>query len=81
MADTHCQYCWTTGEHQEGCPAISNEPKAIEEWERGYAYGWDDNTIRWPHSRHYSETFLLGYRLGKYEIDILVDEAAQSWYA
>lgn len=81
MSDTYCQYCWSAEGHREGCPALTDDPKVLEEWKRGCGYGWNDNYIPWYQYRFYSKTFMLGYCVGKTEIDILVDEVAQSKYA
>ena len=50
----------------------------FREWRRGYLYGFDDNYIQPWRYRNYSVTFLMGYQVGKAEIDRLVDDAAQS---
>ena len=54
-------------------------PGAIKEWERGHARGWNwdfEGPIpRWQ-SQSFSTTFMLGYQVGKAEIDRLVEEAA-----
>ena len=89
--DTKCEYCWRPanyrphpeeGLHNEGCPAGSgvNPERALEEWQAGYHFGFQDNYIQWWQYRYYSRSFLLGWRAGKNEIDCLVDQAAQSNY-
>ena len=50
----------------------------LKEWREGYRRGWDDKYIpAWRYS-FFSPSFLLGYRIGKSEIDTAVDAAAQN---
>jgi hypothetical protein len=53
-------------------------PEAKEEWDEGCAFGFADNYIHWWQWKFYSPTFTLGYRVGKAEIDRMVDDVAQS---
>lgn len=82
---------WGEKFHNDGCPdplflargntldfEIADLKRRMSEWERGYNYGFNDNHIEPWRYRHFSSTFLMGYRVGKAEIDRLVDEAAQS---
>jgi hypothetical protein len=77
-----CEYCWhppTTIEggdrlHNDGCPTI--DAAAMDEWKRGHAHGFADNHIMaWQYS-FYPPAFILGWRVGKQEVDRLVDQAA-----
>jgi|GEM_PF-6573892 len=88
LAGTRCKYCWRPhshkrrpGEafHNEGCPegATVGETEK-KEWERGWSYGFADNSIPWWHYRRYSLSFLLGHRVGKAEINQLVEEAVEA---
>lgn len=87
MDDTHetkkeedqCTYCWDPNSgHSEGCPVV--DPVLIDEWQRGHDYGFADNLIQWWQRRYYSKPFLLGWQVGKNEIDRLVERAYQSCY-
>ncbi len=88
-----CKYCWRPADcppgpvmtlnrfHNKGCPQSCDAlPSAMAEWEEGYDFGFDDNYIKPWRYRNFSVTFLMGYRVGKAEIDRLVDEAVQSRY-
>jgi hypothetical protein len=77
---TPCKYCWNPlGKHNEGCPTLN--PDNLKRWEKGRSYGFLDNTIHYWNYKYYSKSFILGYRVGKQEIDTLVDEAAQENYS
>ncbi len=93
MTDTiggaRCKYCWRPegyralgeGFHNEGCPdGVPAGKFEKQEWERGYAYGFADNNIpHWKQSTDfYSAPFLLGYRVGKDEIDQAVEQAVET---
>lgn len=52
----------------------------FRQWQQGYRRGWDDEYIPAWRYRLFSPSFLLGYHVGKSEIDAAVDEAAQSRY-
>jgi hypothetical protein len=52
----------------------------MSEWEEGRAYGFDDNYIEPWRYRFYSPAFILGYRVGKAEIDRLVEAAYEQNY-
>ena len=82
---------WGDKFHNEGCPDVLhlNRGNSVEEeakltlkakaqWETGYAYGFDDNVIEHWRYPNYSHAFILGYRVGKAEIDQLVEEAWQA---
>lgn len=73
-----CDICRNPTEHNNGCPVenLANQPQ----YDKGYAYGFADNHIEWWNYKHYTPSFLLGWRNGKSEIDRLVDDAAQSRY-
>ncbi len=78
---THCAYCWSPVDiygHNNGCPVPVGTKEAMNEWQRGYRYGFEDNFIPWGCLRNYSLTFQYGWRDGKAKIDRLVDIAAQS---
>ncbi len=47
----------------------------MREWEAGRDYGFADNFIQPWRYKLYSSSFILGYRVGKAEIDRLVEEA------
>ena len=51
------------------------------QWQRGFDYGFRDNFLAWYQLRYYSLPFQYGYRVGKAEIDELVDCVAQEQYA
>ena len=67
---------WLPKNHNVGCPVVDR--RLSGEWNHGYRYGFDDNHIQPWRYRNYSVTFLMGYQVGKAEIDRLVDDAAQS---
>ena len=92
--EKRCKFClytrrgWGDKFHKEGCPDVLHLDrgnsvaveveltlKAKREWEAGYAHGFDDNGIE-P-CRH-SQSFLLGYKVGKAEIDELIEEAVEA---
>ncbi|MFH1142233.1 MAG: hypothetical protein V1695_00810 [Candidatus Uhrbacteria bacterium] len=74
-----CESCWNphAGQHNRGCPEMIGTAKAKAEWEKGRAFGFADNNIPYWRWNFYSPTFILGYRVGKAEIDRMVDDAAQ----
>ena len=84
---------WGDRHHDEDCPDVlhlnrGNTPEAETafmqkngaEWEAGYAYGFEDNNIPYwkQNTDFYSRAFLLGYRVGKAEIDQAVEDAVQT---
>ncbi len=75
-----CEYCLNPhdGQHNDGCPMI--DKTAMSDWKRGRAYGFDDITIEWWRGGYLTRAFVLGCRVGKEEIDTLVEEAAESRY-
>ena len=80
MAETkRCGYCWRPEgadgrAHNEGCPDYSG---SIAEWGAGYRYGFAGNCIEWWRYRYYPPSFILGWRVGKAEIDRLIEGATQ----
>lgn len=90
-----CEFCWWPddyrprigeGFHNAGCPVSSEAvPSWMDVWRRGHSRGFacDDgwNRIEWWQYSYFSATFLLGYRVGKAEIDRLADEAAERNYS
>lgn len=91
-----CKYCWRPTDcppgppmthhrfHNEGCPIgdtlLVNPKDAMAEWERGWAYGFDDNYIEPHRYRYYTTTFILGWRVGKAEIDHCVECVVEDRY-
>jgi len=77
-----CPYCKrpVPYRHNPDCPATNGTPDPImvKKWERGRCIGFADERLTWRELEHYSPAFKLGYRIGKAEIDALVDDAAQS---
>lgn len=79
--EKRCDFCWHPprhvesheGLHNEGCPMIN--AANTNEWERGRTYGFNDNYIEAWRYRFYTPAFILGWRVGKEEIDNLVDNA------
>jgi len=73
-----CKFCRRgEGLHHEGCPSFNG---TTAEWQEGYRFGFDDNYIESWWLRHYTATFLMGYRAGKAEIDRLVEIAYERCY-
>ena len=73
-----CKYCCRsteTDEHKDGCP--TKDAGALAEWERGYQYGFEDNFVPYWIIAKYSPAFRLGYRVGKTEIDRLVEQVIE----
>lgn len=79
-------------EHREGCPAYIRDENVtlvdaqlLAKWEAGYQHGFncDDEEYgrieTWQY-RHYSKSYILGYRVGEAEIDRLVELAFQRCY-
>ena len=78
-----CEKCWCPSDigHNVGCPHHPDAAvNAQFEWEKGWAYGFDDNYIDPCFYNNYNKSFIFGYRQGKAEIDALVDDAAQNRY-
>lgn len=82
-----CRYCWRRADepmevsgvaHHEGCPEL--DPRFLLEWRRGRNFGFADNNIPYWQRFSYSPAFYLGWRVGKDEIDRLVEEAAEGNY-
>ena len=67
--------------HNDGCPILIGTLEAMAEWKKGRDYGFGDNFIAWYQVKHYPSPFQCGYRVGKTEIDELVDRVAQEQYA
>jgi len=92
----YCWYCrvgFGDKFHNDGCPdplflnrgkfieeEVADQKRRMSEWEKGRTYGFNDNRIEWWQYRHYSPSFILGYRDGKAEIDHLVELAVQRNY-
>ena len=76
-----CEYCWNRlGQHNEGCPVEIGMPEAMEEWNRGYEYGFADNY--WPYYWYSpKKTYVLGYIAGRAEIDRRVEIAVENNYS
>ena len=77
--EERCEFCWNpnVGKHNKGCPELIGTAEAREEWQRGADVGFADSAIPyWEWDKH-SLTFILGYSVGKAEIDRMVDQAAQ----
>lgn len=75
-----CEKCWNPnpGQHNPGCPILMGTPESEEKWEKGFTFGFADNHI--PHWlwKNYPQSFILGWRAGRAEIDRLVDNVAQA---
>ena len=83
VSSTRCYFCHrphSIGGHNIGCPVLDPTGENMASWDRGYTYGFDDNTIRDGQWRNYSASFNLGWRVGKAEIDRLVEGAFYSNY-
>jgi hypothetical protein len=84
-----CKYCWRPssyrpqhgeGLHNDGCPEASSAGTTeLREWGAGYAYGFANNHIPWWKYRNYSQSFLLGHRVGEAEIDQLVEQTLDAY--
>jgi len=74
-----CESCWNPneGQHNEGCPEMIGTSEAKAEWQKGCDFGFADNNIPYWLWDNHSPTFILGYRVGKAEIDRMADDAAQ----
>lgn len=78
-----CFYCRrprSLGGHNDGCPVLDPTGRAMDEWNRGYDYGFDDNHIPAYRYQNYSLAFIYGWIKGKSEIDRLVEAAYYSNY-
>lgn len=72
---TRCAHCDSKEDHLGVCPIKVGTPKAMAEWQAGWDYGYEDNYLASWQVLLYSAQFQLGYRLGKDEIDRLVERA------
>lgn len=52
-----------------------SDTQEAQEWDRGYAYGFDGNRILYWKRPNYSSAFLLGYDVGAAELEELVEWA------
>ena len=55
-----------------------SDPTEQKKWDAGYAHGWDDKNIPYWRRSAYSPSFLLGYDVGKVEIDHAVEDAVEA---
>ena len=70
-----CKYCWhpRTGEHNQGCPELDGSG---DKWQQGYNAGYADFDISvLDAARYYSRAFALGFRVGRNDINALIDLA------
>lgn len=84
MAVSQCEYCrrqLSCGEHHVDCPVIAHDPKAIAEWTKGYAYGMEDDFLHVWELPYYSPAFILGHRLGKGELDEIIERIQDRNYS
>ena len=85
--DKRCEHCWhppreikgLEGLHNPGCPTL--DPANMADWKQGRAYGFRDNHIESWRYPYYKPAFILGWRVGKDEIDGLVEAAAEANYS
>ncbi len=78
-----CFYCHcpaTIGGHNEGCPILDPSGVAMDDWNRGYDYGLDDQHIRSHQYSGYPAALIMGWSVGKAKIDQLVEDAYYSNY-
>lgn len=82
MDHVRCQYCWHAVKecHNPGCPQLNpSDRDMLHEWELGRVDGFTEADGPRGDSRlRFSKSYWLGVRVGKEEIDGLVDDAAQS---
>ena len=65
--------------HNRGCPALNPADQA--EWNRGHADGFNEEEFLGSSQlRHHKLAYQLGWRVGRAEIDGLIDDAAQARY-
>ncbi len=71
-----CKLCWHPGgssKHNEGCPLSGGSRK---EFDRGWSGAFTGGLILpWYSLRFYPASFRLGYRVGRNDLEALVDEA------